>query len=229
MEMALPAGLPTLEHTSSKNWTRPDNVWISETLVGNLNSCDVMADKRPMCTDHLPFKLELDTMPERAEHVERWDWRAVKWKPLEEYVAEGIKLLANRPIHDVQDFTDELAALDDLLIRARDKFVPKVKISPYMRRWWSAELGEARKAKAKLSRKAYEQASRGILSHPIHEEHRVMRNAYSQMIKVAKKEFFLEFLERVDAKSIWNLHKFVSMPASDGGGARRALPIRHRV
>ncbi|KZP25665.1 hypothetical protein FIBSPDRAFT_707242, partial [Athelia psychrophila] len=215
MEMALPAGIPTLEHTASKNWTRPDNVWVSETLVGNVNSCDVMPENRPECTDHLPFKLELDTAPERAEQTERWDWRAVEWKAFEEFMADEVKVLANRPIRDVEDFAKEMADLDDLLIRARDKFVPKVKISPYTRRWWSAELGEARKATAKLSRKAYDQASRGIISHPVHEEHRIMRNVYTQMIKVAKKEFFLEFLERVDAKSIWNLHKFVSAPASD--------------
>lgn len=64
MEMALPAGLPTLEHTTSKNWTRPDNIWVNEALKTHIVKCDVMGDQRPSCTDHLPFMLQLDTSPD---------------------------------------------------------------------------------------------------------------------------------------------------------------------
>ena len=36
MHMALPPGINTLESTSSKNYTRPDNVWVSDELRENI-------------------------------------------------------------------------------------------------------------------------------------------------------------------------------------------------
>ncbi|KZP21770.1 hypothetical protein FIBSPDRAFT_910695 [Athelia psychrophila] len=219
--MALPAGLPTLEHTTSKNWTRPDNVWVNEALKAHIVKCDVMGDQRPICTDHLPFMLQLDTAPDRAEQVVRWDWRGVEWDDFREYVAKGMSEMEDRDIESIEDFERELEELNSLLVRARDLYVPKVKASPYMRRWWSTELAKTRKAVAKLARKAYAEGQRGCISHDVHEEHRKARNSYSQMIKTAKKEHFLDWLERVDPSTIWDLHKFLSTPASDGATRKR--------
>lgn len=94
-------------------------------------------------------------------------------------------------------------------------YVPKVKASPYIRRWWSTELGNTRKGVAKLARKAYKQGQKGCISHDVHKEHRKACNLYSQMIKLAKKEHFLDWLERVNPSTIWDLHKFIFLPASD--------------
>lgn len=220
MVMALPAGLPTLEHTSSKNWTRPDNIWIDDALKAHIVKSDVLGEQRPESTDHLPFMLELDTSPDRAEEVARWDWRGVEWDDFREYVANGVRDFGDRSIETIDDFERELEELNTLLMSARDAFVPKVKTSPYMRRWWSKELGTVRTAVAKLARKAYAEGKKGCVSHEIHEEHRKARNAYSQLIKLAKKDHFIEWLERVDPSTIWDLHRFISAPASDGGKAR---------
>lgn len=54
MRMALPHGINTLEHTTSKNWTRPDNVWVDSELIESVAECDILPAKRPNCTDHLP-------------------------------------------------------------------------------------------------------------------------------------------------------------------------------
>lgn len=112
-----------------------------------------------------------------------------------------------------------LKELTDILTEVHSTHVPKVKVSPYMRQWWSKELEEVRAEVAKLSRKAYEQGRRGNLVHAVHEEHRRLRNLYTQMIRVTKLEHWLEWLETVDPSSIWNVHKFVSVPASDGSSA----------
>src|SRR5882762_11237688 len=41
MHMALRPGINTLESTSSKNYTRPDNVWVSDSLRETIIKCDV--------------------------------------------------------------------------------------------------------------------------------------------------------------------------------------------
>lgn len=66
MQMVLPQGINTLEHTTSKNWTRPDNVWIDSKLIDKVAMCDVLPAKRPNCTDHLPILLTLDISPNRT-------------------------------------------------------------------------------------------------------------------------------------------------------------------
>lgn len=101
---------------------------------------------------------------------------------------------------------------------APDIYIPKVKVSPYMRHWWSKELETARAEVAKLARQAYTEGKKGCISHTVHEVHRKAHNLCSEMIKLAKKEHFIEWLERVDPSTIWDLHKFVSVPASERQG-----------
>lgn len=133
---------------------------------------------------------------------------------------KGIKEMEDQAIKTVEDFERELQELNSLLTKARELCVPKVKPSPYMRRWWTTDLGNARKEVAKLARKAYAEGKKGCISHAVHEEHRKAHNLYLQMIKTTKKDHLLGWLEQVDASSIWDIHKFLAAPASDGGKAR---------
>ena len=55
LEMALPPTIPTLEATRTKNLTRPDNVFCTETLLQSLRSCSVAPELRPTRTDHFPI------------------------------------------------------------------------------------------------------------------------------------------------------------------------------
>jgi hypothetical protein len=70
MEMALPKDTPTLEHSSTGNWTRPDNVFISSHAHERIVKCDVEPERRPPRADHLPIITVLDIEPRKATHVE---------------------------------------------------------------------------------------------------------------------------------------------------------------
>ncbi|EUC66991.1 reverse transcriptase from transposon X-element protein, putative, partial [Rhizoctonia solani AG-3 Rhs1AP] len=63
LEMALPRDLPTLQSTSSKNFTRPDNVFLSAPLAEARISCDTAPASQPPCTDHFPIATVLNTTP----------------------------------------------------------------------------------------------------------------------------------------------------------------------
>lgn len=180
MEMALPAGIPTLEHTTSKNWTRPDNVWVSATAIECVIECDVMEDQRPICTDHLPFKLILSTTPMREDPEPRWDWRGTDWENLSKAVTEGAADFNTLNIRNKEDLDEEIDQLTRLLTKVRDEYVPKVKTTPYTRRWWSRELADMRKNVAKIAKLAYKQGKKGVRDHPDQTEHKRMRNIYRQ-------------------------------------------------
>jgi endonuclease/exonuclease/phosphatase family metal-dependent hydrolase len=67
MHMALRAGVNTLESTRSKNYTRPDNVWVSDGLRTRITECKVLPTERPICTDHLPIATVIDITPTRND------------------------------------------------------------------------------------------------------------------------------------------------------------------
>lgn len=58
------------------------------------------------------------------------------------------------------------------------------------------------------------------MADPVHEEYMAKRAKYVQMICDAKLEHWLEWLEHIDASSIWIAHKFIDAAPSDGSRAR---------
>ncbi|KZP20757.1 hypothetical protein FIBSPDRAFT_741712, partial [Athelia psychrophila] len=176
--MALPAGLPTLEHSSSKSWTRPDNVWVDDALLNGVISCKVDPGQRPTKTDHLPMTLQLDLTPARIETEEKFDWRATPWKDFSEAMATEVRKLRTAPIRNIRELESAIKELDEIMIRVRDSHVPKVKPSIYTKRWWSRELSEIRGEVRRLAKKVYLKVRAGLMADPVHEEHRKKRAEY---------------------------------------------------
>jgi hypothetical protein len=66
MRMALPKDIPTLEQAWTKHWTWPDNVFVSDTLLGNIIKCNVAPVRCPPKADHLPILCVIDFPPPHA-------------------------------------------------------------------------------------------------------------------------------------------------------------------
>ena len=68
MIMTLPKGLPTLQASRSKNWTRPDNVFCTDHTEASFISCTTNPALRGPCTDHVPILsiLELEVHQENV-------------------------------------------------------------------------------------------------------------------------------------------------------------------
>ena len=77
------------------------------------------------------------------------------------------------------------AAIQDTI----HKKVPMLRLSPHTKRWWNKELSALKKKKNQLSNASY--TFRAVPDHPIHEEHRKIRNQYGNEIQVAKKAHWL--------------------------------------
>ena len=59
MVLVLPKGIPTLQ-TPAGNWTRPNNVWHSNTPEDPIQQCDTVPAIYPPLVDHLPVITILD-------------------------------------------------------------------------------------------------------------------------------------------------------------------------
>ena len=90
--------------------------------------------------------------------------------------------------------------------------------SPYMKRWWTQDLTQLRKATWQLCRKAYKK--REDHAHESHKKYWEAQNIYSNSIKKAKWEQWDNFLGKIDEKTVWKTHRYASGDPTEGGSAR---------
>jgi hypothetical protein len=60
LEMALPQGKPTYRVDRNGNWTRPDNVFCSPSVMDVLTKCATVPEEWPTSLDHLPIDIHLE-------------------------------------------------------------------------------------------------------------------------------------------------------------------------
>jgi hypothetical protein len=101
--------------------------------------------------------------------------------------------LANLPppteITSIQEFDTKLKALNNAINDAINKHVKVSLQSPHSKRWWSSDRADAkRKMKRLRGRSKYHRTN---LHYPVHEEYRIQRNLYSENIRAAKAEHWL--------------------------------------
>jgi endonuclease/exonuclease/phosphatase family metal-dependent hydrolase len=78
MQMALPAGIPTLKAMATGNLTRVDNVFCNENSLDIFVKCGTKPSHRPVKTDHFPVisTIRLTTM--RNTFTPRYNFREVE-------------------------------------------------------------------------------------------------------------------------------------------------------
>ena len=222
---ALPKNFPTLQSTSTKNWTRPDNTFISTSLMDRLIKCTTLPHLHPICTDHISTLTILDTSIHPPKAFTRWNYKKANWERFEETLKEK---LSNIPFVSSYRTTEQaeiaLRKLYDALSTTQEAHVPKTKSCAYMKRWWSSELTELRKSKQKLAWKSFN--DRNSKSDPIHEEYRRARNEYREKIQEKKAKHQEEWIESTTNTSVWDVHGFINKPRSGGTSSR--LPSLNR-
>ncbi|PIL37604.1 hypothetical protein GSI_01298 [Ganoderma sinense ZZ0214-1] len=218
LEMSLPAGVPTLEVLSTRNLTRPDNVFCSADLSDLLMGCTTAPQLRPTKTDHFPILTTLDISLAPARPPRRRNFREVDWEGFERVLRAHLDAHPIAPnIHSIADFDAHLQRLNEAIAAAVEQEVPLTNPTPFSRRWWSKDLTSLRKQKQRAGRASFKH--RHDHAHPAHEDYRRIRNQYAEHIKYARKDCWTSFLDDTDAHSIWTAHRFLKRGQSDGGAA----------
>ncbi|EIN10249.1 hypothetical protein PUNSTDRAFT_26547, partial [Punctularia strigosozonata HHB-11173 SS5] len=214
LKMLLPHGVPTLEAMATKNFTRPDNVFLSDSLMDRCAKCTTAPGQRPPKTDHIPIIWDIELSLKRKEYRPRLAWALVDW---EEYREKLEKRLEPHPypeeIENIEEFQEVLTTLQKAIQETTDECVQRHKIVPYTKRWWNKDLNEKRKLARQLGKKSYHCRLNG--RDPIHEEYRRARNDYTNSIKRAKKECWTRWLETVNDLTMWQTSSFISSPSTD--------------
>jgi ribonuclease HI len=219
MVMALPKDIPTLEAMATKNWTRPDNVFCTCHTEETLVSCTTDPRLRGPGTDHVPILVVAEFPVGSAPQAPTRNFRMTDWAQFKEVLLDKLgESLTPRPLTDEASLLAAVSGLDSAIQDAVCAAVPLSKPSPHSKRWWNNELSELKKKKNKLSSTSYKY--RALPDHPAHEEHRKIRNLYSEGIRSAKKEHWASFLETMTPSSLWVTNRYISGDANDGGKTR---------
>ena len=222
MQMALPKDCPTLQSTSTGNWTRPDNVFCTDHTLNLITLCDTKPRRRPPCTDHVPILTVIELEIPSTDYAATRNFKGVDW---EEFNGKLSTLLhdipAAAPITSEEQFHRATSNLMDTLQKVIEEHVPLSKPCPHAKRWWNKELTARIKEKDKLSEQSYRM--RGLPDHPIHAEHRRVRNKLKEEIRKAKQSHWMDYLEGLDKNSIYTANKYVTTPIGDGG--RTSIPV----
>lgn len=218
MELALPKGITTILN-SHGNFTRPDNVFVSQELYAYLAECQVSQDRKPDKTDHFPIVTTIEFPTTDTTEKPARNWRETDWEDFREELKVQLATIPNpKELKTADEIDEALDHLEAAVSRTADRVVPQKRPTPYARRWWTKELRKARDKTKKAARRAREH--RRSPDHPAHEEHRQTRNDYTNLLKRTKQQHWEDWIENLDSTTMWNAHRYTRSTATDGGKTR---------
>ena len=215
----LPKNTPTLQSSSSRNWTHPDNVFATEHTSLSLISCDTDPENRGPNTDHVPIVTVLDLTPPASDDTPSWNYRAVDWQQFSTALSKELeKIDPPRLLETKEDFQKAAKQLDDTLRRTVELAVPRTKPHPHQKRWWTRELTTLMGELKRLRKLAYK--FRALLDHPIHAALSEKTKEVDKVIKTTKEKHWKEWLQNASGNDLWTANAYIVNPGGDGGKTR---------
>ena len=151
LQMALPPGTPTHELMTTKNPSRLDNVFMTDSLIDRTDTCTAPNNPRIAYTDHFSVLTILHLKSEQASTNSKHNFRRADWEVFCEALESRLTTVSTDRIHDIADFDSRLSRLTEAIQETIEEKVPKVKLCPYTKRWWTKELKEMQKRHNQLS------------------------------------------------------------------------------
>jgi ribonuclease HI len=218
LKMTLPEGLPTHELSTTKNYSRLDNVFISTNLADHVNICTALTSPRVPATDHFTIQTVLDLTCDKAAASTGRNFHEVNWDLFTPSLADKLANLPTSYIKNVQAFDKRLGDIMEAMQSTIRELVPAAKDSPYAKRWWTKELRKLRKKRNKLSNRAFRRKEEP--DHPVHEQYKEAHAKYQAEIKKAKQDCWNGFIDNADHEALWTAHKYLTSTPTDGGATR---------
>ena len=204
LQMTLLPFIPMLYTNVSKNYTRPNNVFCTDTLTHAITCCEVEEHLMPVNMDHFPILTDCTITPELTNLPPRCNFHMMDWEKFATEFGQCLQQLPHpTPITTVEAAETCIQLLSDAIAGTITEVVPTSKPSPFTKQWWSHELERDNKCLKALARTA--KGKRHIRDHPIHKEHNKVRNTFAKQVEKVKIVHWQEYLEEVDQHSIWNM------------------------
>jgi hypothetical protein len=219
MVMALPKGLPTLQHMRTKKYSRPDNIFCSTTLQPFIVKCEVMTHLKPPATDHFPILTQLDLPQSRIPSDPTLNFHNADWEEFRQTLSFKLGTLPHPgPMNNVQQLEQMGNDITRALQETIKEKITSSKPRPDAKWWWNSDLKKMRKELNKLRAVSYK--NRLDTHHHSHRELRRKSKNYGNTIVSAKKAHWEEYLKNMMVDDIWTANKYIKSPVGDGGISR---------
>jgi len=219
LELVLLQGIPTHCHSTTKHWSRLDQVFIMDHSIDMVTTCNTLPNHRGINMDHLPILMELNLAVNILEVDPIPNFREVDWDEFRKVLGVHLEVTDWSLAITCQRQLDERCAKLTEAIQAtiRDQ-VPITEITPKSKHWWTKELTQLCRKTNKLGRQSYERCNDP--GHRVHAEHKEMAKRYGGILLYSKNQHWQDWLERVEEPDIWMANHCTSATASDGGKVR---------
>src|SRR5882724_11944613 len=141
LHMTLLKDFPTLCAFMSGNYTRPNNHFLSSSLIDDIIQYDTWLDECPARTDHIPIVPHLDISMGTCKEPPRPNFKAADWKEFRKVLAMKLEGLdTGEDINSEGEILSYVNKLTCSITEVIDTCIPKSGPVPYQKLWWSQEL-----------------------------------------------------------------------------------------
>ncbi|KAG2029403.1 hypothetical protein BDR03DRAFT_880871 [Suillus americanus] len=140
MIQLLPSGTPTLQSTSTGNWTRPDNVFGTEGTIDAMISCTTEPAKQGPKTDHLPILIALELEVPQTDNTPCLNWHEVDWEHFKEVLGTALAPAPPLPLASADEFQNMAQHVTHAIKSTIEACVLHSKPCPHSKRWWTCTL-----------------------------------------------------------------------------------------
>ena len=219
LDLALPAGTPTHEHSVTKQWSRLDQVFATEHTLEALTQCEAIPSEQGLNTDHFPIISNINIDVDLTPKKEISNFRDVDWGEFRKVLERKISTWGVPNFIKSQEMLDsECDKLTTALQETIDETVPSVILGPQAKRWWTKELTGLRKNMLKIRRKLCK--SRNKSNKSLWENFRDARRRFGSELEKTKKNHWRDWLEKATDPDLWTAHKYITAPPGDCGRTR---------
>jgi len=219
MTQTLPKDLPTLQSSSTGNWTRPDNVFCTEHTSDYLTLCNTDPDNRGPNLDHLPILTKFDMTVTAAPSLPTLNYRETDWKKFNVKLKAELSRLGPPTVLATKDeFQTAAKDLETVLGKVVSEEVPVTRPHPHNKRWWTKDLTMIHNNLKTLSKASH--SFRAVPGHPSHRMRREKVAEYDKAIRTTKKDHWVSWLEEATGSDLWIANKYITSPPGDGGKSR---------
>lgn len=147
--------------------------------------CRTQQKDKPHTADHFPIVTNLEFPTTDSNDELAWNWHATDWGSFQtELTAQLQNIPALRELKSPAELITALNNVEEAIQKTADKCVLRKSPMPYLKRWWTKELNQARKTARRLAQQA--ERHQDWPEHTIHEESWQARNNYSNLLKKMK-------------------------------------------
>jgi Endonuclease-reverse transcriptase len=222
MELQLTPGTHTYQSDSHRTWTTIDLLFCDTDLTPKILTCQAAPNDRIPTADHLPIHTTLDLEVDRRRTIPGRNFHNVDWKSFRKKLNEDIN--QHGPYANTSPTTED--QLDDYIYRLTnaiqaciDAQIPRLRISPFSKRWWNRNLTSLRHEYAIKGREEYRSRFTANWEYAKHASN-VARNTYISALRKAKADHWKGWIEEANEKDVWTAGKYAKNPLSDGAKPR---------